>query len=139
MGLNDTISAAINKNAPAVSGEESLRNVIDTMARANVSALVVKDGNEVMGLITTMDVMNCVAKGRDLGQTKVAGSMTPCSLITGQGGKRTPCVQLDEAETIGNALAIMNEAGVHNLLVSGANNQAIGTVSVLDLLKLAIA
>lgn len=138
MGLSNTISAAINKNVPCVNADDNLHSVVNAMAQAGASALVVMSNGEVIGLITTMDVMNSVAKHNDLAQTLVSESMTPCSLIADKAVK-TPCVQLDEDENVGNALAIMNEAGVHNLMVTGSNNQAIGTVSVLDLLKLAVA
>lgn len=138
MGLNDEIKAAVNWNAPSVDIEDSLRTVIQKMVDANSSALAVKQGVFVVGVITDMDVMCSVDDGDDLDETKAANFMTACELIDDKGVK-SPCVQLDAAESVGNALGIMTRAGVHNLLVSGESEKGAGMVSVHDLLRFVIS
>ena len=138
MGLNDEISLAVNWDAPSVGIEDSLRIVIQKMIDANVSALAVKTGDHVVGVITDMDVMLGVDEGNDLDETKASSFLTACELIDDKGVK-SPCVQLDAAESVGNALGVMAVAGVHNLLVSGENKKGAGMVSVHDLLRLVIS
>jgi len=138
MGFNDAIGAGVQKDAPFVGRSDSLRTVIKKMTDAKVTGLIVKSGTDVVGIITVRDVMNSVANNDDLDDTKVSDFMTACELITDKSIK-TPCVQLDEGQNVKDALAIMNEAGVRNLLVTGDNNKAIGTISALTLLKMAIS
>lgn len=137
MSMNDTIRNAMRDDTPSVNLEDSLRTTIQKMSGANATALLVKSGDELVGIVTEMDVMHQVANDADLDEIKVSQLMTACELITSKPAK-TPCVQLDEDESIKNALAIMYEAGIRNLLISGADGQAKGIVSARDLLKLAI-
>lgn len=138
MGFADTIGSIIQKDSLAIEITDSLRAAIQKMTTANASGLIVKSGGELVGIVTVMDLMTSVAANDDLDTTTVSQFMTACELITDKTVK-TPCVQLDEGQSVKDALAIMNEAGVHNLLVSGDNNEAIGMVSALSLLKLAIS
>lgn len=136
MGLQDTISSAIQKNTPTVTIEDSLRTAIQRLGEAKASALAVRSGAELVGIVTEMDLMYSLSNGKDLDATQVAACMTACELISSKGA-RNPCVQLDESENVVTALNIMYEAGVHNLLVSGAGNQVLGVVAARDLLLLA--
>ena len=138
MALHDAIKTAVNWRAASVDAEDSLRTVIQKMVDSKVSALVVKSGGSIIGVITDMDLMRSVVQKRDLDSEKAAAFMTVCEIITAQGSKKTPCVQLDETESVENALMIMDTAGVHNLLVAGENQQA-GMVSIRDLLRFVVS
>ena len=138
MGFDDTISAGIQKDAHSVGRSDSLRTAIKKMTDAKVSGLIVKSGHDVVGIITVRDVLNSVAQNNDLDITKVSSFMTSCELISDKSVK-TPCVQLDEGQSVKDALAIMNEAGVSNLMVTGDNDKAIGIISALTLLEMAIS
>lgn len=138
MSLNDTISKAIKKDTPAVVLEDTLATAIGKMVDADCSALVVKSGDELIGIVTDMDIMDCLSQKGLAGEIKVADFMIRCELISEKGVK-SPCIQLDEDEKVENALRVMAAAGVHHLLVSGANNKAIGIVSSKALLKLVLS
>lgn len=138
MGMNETISSAVEKNGPTVSLDDSLRTAIATMAEASATGLVVKAGDQVVGIITTLDLMRSVVNKADLDGTKVSQFMTACELI-GTKAIKSPCVQVDENESVAVALEVLDQAGVHNLLVSGGSGNAIGMISAQDLLKLAIS
>jgi CBS domain-containing protein len=138
MALSDEISLAVNWNAPGVDIEDSLRVVIKKMIDAKASALVAKVDDDVVGVITDMDVLLSVDAGKDLDETKASSVMTACELIDDKGVK-SPCVQLDSTETVDNALGVMAVAGVHNLLVSGGKGEKSGMVSIRDLLRLVIS
>ncbi len=135
MGFNDEIINAVDWDAPSVDMDANLRTVIRVMVETQSSALTVMMGEEVMGVVTDMDILESFGRNDDLDETKVAEFMTSCELI---GNKEifSPCAQLDSAESVENALAVMNSAGVHHLLVSGDEKKKAGIVSILDLLKL---
>ncbi len=137
MGFADSIGAAIKKDAPALALDQSLRQAIEKMASCRCCAMVVKSDDELVGIITEMDLMYSVANNANLDATRVSQIMTACDLITAQGGK-SPCVQLDEDQKVKVALEIMTQAGTHHLLVSGPEDKAIGLVAACDLLALAI-
>lgn len=138
MGLQDEIRTALKKDTPHVDAEDSIRVVIQQLAKHKASALVVKMNNVVVGIISDMDLLRCVVDKKDLDTTKVSALMSPCELITTQGA-RNPCAQLDETESIENAINVIDAAGTHNLLVSGADDSAVGIVSIRDLLEVAIS
>lgn len=139
MSLNDSISAAINSEIPTVTIEDSLRSAVSRMIAAKSYALMVTTEDECIGIVTAMDLMRSVSKGEDLDETRVAHFMTACELITPEGTSKTPCIQLDESETVGNAIGVMETAGVHNILVTGYEGKPVGIVSSSDLLELAIS
>ncbi|MEJ2031641.1 MAG: CBS domain-containing protein [Deltaproteobacteria bacterium] len=136
--MNEAISSAVQKGGPTVSLDDSLRTAIGKMAEAKATGLVVKSGGQVVGIITTLDLMRSVVNKEDLDETKVSQFMTACELI-GAKATKSPCVQVDENESVAMALEVMDQAGVHNLLVSGGSGDAIGMVSAQELLKLAIS
>ncbi len=136
MALHDPIKPAV-RQAPAVRLDDSLLTAAEYMAQHDTSALIVKNGEELVGILTDMDIMDGIVHNNDLADTNVASCMTACELITDSPTK-SPCVQLYEEESVKNALEIMSTAGIHNLLVSC--EMGIGTcmVSIRDLLKVAI-
>jgi CBS domain-containing protein len=138
MSLKDSISKAIKKDTPAVTLEDSLETAIRKMVDGGCSALAVKSGNELIGIVTDMDIMESIRRNGLAGGVKVADFMVKCELLS-QKGTKSPCVQLDEDESVENALKLMAGAGVHHLLVSGANNKAMGIVSSQALLKLVLS
>lgn len=138
MGLNDEIRAAVNWDAPRIAMEDSLRVVIQKMVDSRTSALLVRAGDEVAGIVTDMDVMKAIVDENDLDNTQASSLMTACKLISDKIVK-SPCVQLHEAESVKNALGVLDTAGVHNLVVSGSDDKYTGIISVRDLLEMVIS
>lgn len=138
MGLNTEIKNAVNWEAPAVAMDDSLRVVIQKMVDSKSSAVLVKADDAVAGIVTDMDMLASIARHDDLDGTKVSGFMTRCELILGKAVK-SPCVQLDSEQNAGDAIGVMNGAGVHHLVVSGEKDTCTGIVSVLDLLRLVVS
>ena len=138
MGFNNAIINAVDWDAPSVDMEANLRTVIQMMVDNQSSALTVMMGEEVIGVVTDMDILESFSKNDDLDKTKAAEFMTTCELISNK-EITSPCAQLDSAESVKNALAVMDSAGVHHLLVSDDEKKKAGIVSILDLLKLAIS
>jgi len=137
MALHDPIKPAV-KHTPVVYMNDSLMTAAENMSKHDVSALIVKNGEELVGILTDMDVMDGIVRNNDLANTTVASCMTACQLIT-ENPAKSPCVQLYEGENVKNALEVMSTAGIHNLLVSCEMGLGTCMVSIRDLLKVAIS
>ncbi len=137
MGLQTSIRDAANWNVPVVGMQSSMREVIEKMVAAKVSAVLVKSDDTVTGLVSEMDVLDCIVGKNDLDTARVAEFLTKCEVITGQPVK-SPCAQLDESESVQNALKVLAAAGTHHLLVAGEGDKA-GIAALHDLLRLAVA
>jgi CBS domain-containing protein len=137
MGMNDPISPAVKGDFPVIGLKDSLRSAIEKMSENNTSALIVKHEQEVVGIVTDMDLMHGIVSYDDFDEPTAASFMTPCELIT-EKFTTSPCIQLSEGESVKNALAVMDTAGVHNLLVDCEMGHGTCMVSIRDLLKLAI-
>ena len=135
MGLANEISSAVKWDSPSVEMRDNLRTAITKMANSGVSALVVKSGDVVVGVVTDMDLMGCIANGDDLDAVTASKFMTSCEIISDKKIK-TPCVQLDETQSVENAIGVMALAGVHHLLVAG--EKGAGVISAQDLLRLVV-
>lgn len=128
------IRKAVQRKFPTIGIDDSLDTAMNAMAEANVSVLAVKIGEEIAGLVTINDVMFSLANEDGL-QTKISSFMTWCETDVSK-RTRNPCLQLDEEEEALSAIKLMYDAGVNHLLVSGANDQIVGIVSSLELIKL---
>ncbi|MEJ2056324.1 MAG: CBS domain-containing protein [Desulfofustis sp.] len=135
MKSSRTIKEAIVREYPDIDREDTLGSAIKTMASNNSSALVVRDGEHLLGIVTITDVMHCLANEQDLQQTRISSFMTGCDLVSAEGA-RNPCVQLDEDQDVLSALKVMYEAGVNHLVVSGNDGEAVGVVSSLEIVRL---
>ena len=130
-----TIKEAIVRNYPDIDRDDSPGAAIRTMAVNNTSALVVRDGGHLLGIVTISDVMHSLVHEEDLQQTTVGSFMTRCDLVS-EKGARNPCAQLDEDQDVLSALKVMYEAGVNHLVVSGGDGEAVGVVSSLEIIRL---
>ena len=137
MGLHDTIAQAI-RHTPIVSKDDSILTAAEYLSKHDTSALIVKDGEEIIGILTDMDVTDGFVRHNDFASINVASCMTKCQLIDGNPVK-SPCVQLSQEESVENALKVMSSAGIHNLLVSCEMGLGTCMVNIRDLLKIAVS
>lgn len=135
MNIKKEIKRAIKRKFPAVGIEDNLEHAMRQMADANTSALIVKLGEELVGLVTVTDIMYSLSNGHDLQNTKVSTFMTKCEFISNKRSKGPACLQLDEDEKIISAIKVMYEGGVNHLLISGSNGEPVGMVSSLEMIK----
>jgi predicted transcriptional regulator len=107
------------------------------MVECDVSAFVVKINGIVAGILCDIDLVKSIVCNDDLHAVTVADVMTVCELVTEEGAVN-PCAQIDERESVKNALKVLDAAGTHNLLVAGSNERDAGLVSIRGLLKLVL-
>lgn len=135
MGLQAEIKKAVRWDIPDVDFDTNLRDVIGVMVKHDASALIVKTGDEVAGVITELDIVDAITSEENLDRARAADFLSACELIPTK-AMNNPCVQLDENETVGNAIKLLSASGTHNLVVTGKDKNTYGLVSSRDLLKL---
>ena len=133
MNNRQSIKNAIKRKFPAIDINDTLETAIKVMAQDNVSAVVVKVGEELVGVVTITDIMYSLANEANLQETRVSSFMTKCEFIS-QKPTRNPCIQLDEDEEVLSAIKVMYEAGINHLLVSGSKGEPVGMVSSLEMM-----
>lgn len=138
MGMQDEIRTAVKWDIPSVNLDDSLRVVINRMVEHKASALVVKKNDDVVGVVSDVDLLRSLIDKKNMDEAKVSEYLSPCELI-GEKGTRNPCAQLDNTESVENALKVIEIAGTHNLLVSGSDKNEVGMVSIHALLEVAIS
>jgi len=138
MSMKDTVKMALRKEPPAIGLDDSIEAAIEMLVAGGGTAMVVMRGRELVGIVTASDLLHSLNRGDKPGTVTVAEVMSPCELITAKGTK-SPCVQLDEDESVADALRIMEEAGTNHMLVSGAGGAVKGIAMMIDLLGQAVA
>jgi CBS domain-containing protein len=110
--------------------DETVRDAARQMAEHAVGSLVVVavDGTtRAVGMITDRDIaIRCVAARRHPDETLVSEIMS------------APVQSVDEHTPIAEALSHMAGAGTRRLVVTGANKEAVGILSMDDVLDLLI-
>lgn len=114
-----SVEKLLDGKAPGkVQASISVREACKVMAELDQGALVVFDGEELVGIVSERDVIRrCVCADRHTGETDVAAIMT-----------RTP-VTIDAACGLADALETMQSGGFHHVPVM-KNAQVIGLLEL---------
>lgn len=118
---SDTVRMFVSDDLISIEPEATLRQVAQRLSAEGVGALVVTDGERVIGIISERDVVRAVAAGKDLDATTAAELGTP------------HVVTCREDTTVPEAARLMMEHYVRHLLVEDRTGP-IGMVSARDLL-----
>jgi predicted transcriptional regulator len=119
----------VDRDPPTVDYDATLEDVIRVMLRKGRTGIVVREGGEVIGLITSTDVTRIIVQGKDPSKVKVREFMTACTLV-GQ----NPCIQIKEDGFVIDAVRLMLIGGVSRVLVVDFKGDFIGTISFLEAL-----
>lgn len=105
----------------AVAPETTIRDAAETMARSNVGALAVVDGEDLVGLVTDRDLVR-----RGLAKALAASARV-------DGVMSSPVIAIAADADIHDAFALFRRHGVRRLAVTD-NGRFVGMVTVDDLL-----
>jgi len=130
MNLKEEIRNFVRSDAPAVTPETSLKKTLEKMVEKKFTAALVKDGEQILGIVTDTDIIANVASGRDMEKVKAKEFMSSCELLG-----TNPCLQLCEDETVENAMKVMAVGNIHHLLVWDTEGRPRGILSSSDLIK----
>lgn len=118
-----TVASLMKPAVPAVSHADHLTDVANQMRSGRVSAVVVLESDQLVGIITERDLMRAVAEGLDPKTTRVSDCMT-----------RDPrTIAADQVAS--SAAERMIELGVRHLPVV-MDDRVVGVISARDLLQL---
>lgn len=124
--MHTQLAVLVERKGPAVHAVPPSATVLDAvrgMNREKIGALLVRDGERVVGIFTERDVLTRVIdRGLDPAATRVAEVMTS-SLVTV--GPRT---------TVGEAMAVVTEKRCRHLPVMDGD-RLLGLVSIGDLTR----
>lgn len=118
---SDTVELFVSDDLISIEPDATLHQIAQRLASEGVGALVVTEGDRVIGIISERDVVRAVAAGKDLNST-TAGDLGTRRVVT-----CTPDT------TVQAAASLMMEHYVRHLLVEDRNGP-LGMVSARDLL-----
>ncbi|KKO92073.1 D-arabinose 5-phosphate isomerase [Sphingobacterium sp. Ag1] len=107
---------------PSVKQQATVSDIIITITQFRLGAVAVLDDNHILGIITDGDIRRMLEKHTDLAKITAADIMGKSPKI------------IDKNELAANALHIMRENNITQLLVSDKGNYA-GVIHIQDLLK----
>ncbi len=111
----------------SISPERSVYEAIEMMAAREVGALMVMEGDRVVGVISERDyARKVIIKGRSSRKTRVSDVMT------------SRVVYAQPGQTVGECMALMTDKRVRHLPVMD-QGRLLGVISIGDLVKAIIA
>jgi len=101
--------------------DATVLDALKLMAEKNIGALIVLDGETLVGIVSERDyARKVILLGKSSKDTLVSAIMTP----------RVICVHADQ--NVEECMALMTEKHIRHLPVLGADNRVIGVVSIGD-------
>lgn len=109
----------------AVSVQDTFERAASALHENRISSLIVKDGEDVAGIVTERDVVNIVAEGLDPKAVRVGERMT------------RDLASVDPKTDIAHAAELMKERAIRHLPVID-RGKLVGIISIRDLLSWAV-
>ncbi len=125
--VRDLMSAKGNQNTVSIAADETVYHAVEVMAAKNIGAVLVTDGDRIVGICTERDyARKIVLKGLDSRQTQVKAIMTE-EMIT-----------VKPETTLEQCMALMSNNHIRHLPVV-ENGHLTGMVSIGDVVQSMIA
>jgi len=121
--MRDNVEGLGLRPVVVASTDETLRSVARTLWLEDVGAVVVKDGDRPVGILTERDLVRCAAHGEDLDSVRVGDAMT------------TNLIAVRPQDTVQDAAYQMLGSGIRHLPVEDETGRLLGMISIRDLLR----
>ena len=116
------VKEIMTRSAETVDSSSNLVEAARKMKKLEVGALPVKEGDELVGMITDRDItIRAVAESKDFSDTPVSEVMTP------------EVFYCFEDENVAEAAHMMEGKSVHRLLVMNRDYEPVGFISLSDI------
>jgi CBS domain-containing protein len=147
--LQETVKKYMNPKLVVVTPSATIAQVAKGMVEKDSDIAVVKDGKEILGVITDSDIFHSMKTyvlqdvlenlPKDVGKIKVEqimeGTLSKDFMSVCQLTGLRPCLMLGEEETVEVAIKTMGASEAHHLLIVGADGEVVGSLSSHDLMK----
>lgn len=127
--LDSRIKRYMRTDVPSVDIDDTFDKIVDFMIEKDLDFVVVRSKGEIVGIISDQEIGTCLSQGRDLKKVRAREFMDACRLAG-----VTPCLQLNEHETVLNAIKTMSTTGARYILVTGKSGVR-GVVSFHDMIR----
>lgn len=121
--LDVPVSALMNNDIVSTPASTTVRRAAELLDYQGVSLLVLRDGDEVRGVLSERDIVRIVAMGLAVDE--------PIDRVGGQ----AELVWAPEGATVNEIALIMMERYVRHVLVADDGGELVGIVSMRDLLS----
>lgn len=118
-----TVMDAMSKNPIYISPNDNVLESTKLMLEKHVGSLLVKEKENLLGILTERDLVRMISLGIDPGTTKVRQIMT------------TKIVTITPEKDIYDAIVLMNKENLRRLPVT-VNGRVIGLITLRDILTL---
>ena len=119
-----TVEEIMNRKVVSVDAGASVQRAAEVMAKRNVSSVMLKDGDRIVGILTERDLARNVCAKDSL------ASKTPAVSIMS-----TPVQAVSKNAPVERAASMMAEHGLRHLAVEGDYQAIVGVVTTTDLAK----
>ena len=120
----EPVSAHMSRDLLVVAADDALGDVVGRMAERNVGAVLVLEGERLVGILTERDVLRVVADAIDL-STAVSTRMTHAPET------------IESSDSVEHAAVLMIHGGFRHLPVVEEGG-AVGILSIRDLVRVAL-
>jgi len=121
------VSDIMTKGVVSVETSSSIATAAEVMRANGIGSVLVSKANMIEGIVSELDiVLKAVAKGHDPNSIQ-AGEIMTAGLIT-----------CSEDQSVDDALSIMRDQSVHHLVVLNKAGNAVGMLSLGDILLSAV-
>jgi CBS domain-containing protein len=123
MASNVMVKDIMTKDVHVVRNDTSMQEVVATMAKYDLSYIMVEQSNKPTGIITEHDIIvRLVSQG-----------LAPSSVIARM-AYTNPIFTVDENATVEEAVNLMKHWGVKHLPVTGSEGQLVGVLTSDDVM-----
>jgi CBS domain-containing protein len=106
-----------------ICSSETIKNAVDQMHKRGVAALIVKSGDDTMGIVSERDVVSAISR---LGERALTTLVQDISVVTK--------ITLRPEDSIARAMRVMTLHHLRHLPVV-ANQRLVGIISIGDVVK----
>jgi len=113
----------MNRNVIVAKPELTLREASQVMTKFHIGSLVITEGEKILGIVTTTDIIKCIAENKDVDNTKLGEIMS------------SPVLTIDPDKTIEDAVEIMTKNKIKRLVVT-EGDKIVGIITASDIISI---
>ncbi len=114
---------AMRRNVIVADPSLTLKEASKVMTKLNIGSLVITKENKLLGIVTSTDILKCIAEDKDVEKTTVEMIMSK------------PVITIDPDKKIEEAVDVMLKNKIKRLVVT-ENEKIIGIITASDIISI---